>query len=69
MAEIGVLGQLFFLICHMDQNVKSATVVVALNDRQPLLFVKLQEFSNRDAEVLKENILFFTTGLFGEFAV
>jgi len=38
--QVGILGRLLLFICHVDQDIKTATVVIAVNNRQPLLFVK-----------------------------
>ena len=62
MAKIVVLDLLLFLIRHVDQDVEPITVVVTINDRQPLLFVELQDFPNRYTELIQETVVFFTAG-------
>jgi hypothetical protein len=62
MAKIVILDLLLFLIRHVDQNIEPITVVVTINDRQPLLFVELQDFPNRYAELIQETVVFFTAG-------
>jgi hypothetical protein len=62
MAKIVILDLLLFLIRHVDQDIEPTTVVVAINDRQPLLFVELQDFPNRYTERIQETVVFFTPG-------
>jgi hypothetical protein len=62
MAKIVILDLLLFLIRHVDQDIEPTTVVVAINDRQPLLFVELQDFPNRYTERIQETVVFFTAG-------
>lgn len=41
MPQIGILRRLLLFICHVYQYIETATVFVAVNNRQPLLFMKL----------------------------
>jgi hypothetical protein len=41
MAQIGILRRLLFLVRHMDQDIETVTVMITVDNRQPLLFVEL----------------------------
>jgi len=40
MPKIGILRRLLLFVRHVYQDIETATILVAVNDRQPLLFVK-----------------------------
>jgi hypothetical protein len=41
MQQIGILRRLLLFICHVYENIETTTIIVAVNNRLPLLFVKL----------------------------
>jgi hypothetical protein len=58
--QVGILGRLLPFICHVNQDIKTATVVVAINNSQPLLFVEFQEVPHCGTEVLQVLGVLFT---------
>ena len=60
MPEVGILGRLFPLVGHVDQDVKPVTIYVTVDNCQPLLFVEIQEIANGDPELLQTPLMFRT---------
>jgi hypothetical protein len=52
MTQVSVLRCLLSLVRHVNQDVKPVTVIVTVDNRQPLLFVEIQHLPNGGAKVL-----------------
>jgi hypothetical protein len=60
MAKIGVLRGLLLFVRHVDQDVETATLLITIDNRQPLLLVEFQQLPHCGAKVLEVSGVFFT---------
>jgi hypothetical protein len=54
MVQVGILGRVLPLVRHMDQEIETIAVRIAVNDRHELLLVKRQYLMHRVAKGIQE---------------
>ena len=50
-AYVSILSRLLLFIRHVDQKIEPAAVIIAFNNGDQLLFMKLQQLAHRDGKL------------------
>jgi len=54
MVQVHILGPLFLLISHMDQEIETITVRITVRNGQELLLMKQHQVMNVDSECFQQ---------------